>query len=246
MNGLLTKEDYEDSIGKFKGNMSNKYNRAQKLFFYKESLIYKFTNMIERGRGVTLNARLAYACIVLMETGIRVGNESSAEGYICQSKYDKDYGKKIKTYGIVTLLGEHVKKFRTKIDMEFVGKRNVANSYQINYKPLVKYFPKVKPKELWLGITYNELFKFVKKHIGKKYNPKDLRTMKANELFLDLIHKDNFRYGNMKVSHGNKIITHKVKTVAAKLSHTPAICRRAYLSPALLEWYKWDLMGWLE
>lgn len=60
----------------------DKQKRAVKLAAKFEILDKKFDGMIERGGYVSDTARCALACKLMMHTGIRIGNESSSEGYM--------------------------------------------------------------------------------------------------------------------------------------------------------------------
>lgn len=249
---MLTRQGYINKIGKTAGSNTNKNNRASKLIAREKGIRKKLQGMVTRGvHKWTINARLAYATLILMETGIRVGNESSAEGYVVQMKYHDSFGKEVKTYGLTTLLNGHVRKSGKTLRLSFLGKKAVNNCYEITDKFILKHYMRFPEETSWLNITYNELNKFVKKHIGRQFSPKDFRTAYANKFFVDLIMEDDFQYGlwdnkPIRKSVGNGIVNAKLDCVAGRLSHSRAICKRAYISSNLLEWYLWDIMGWLD
>lgn len=70
-----------DAVGKTRGSFANKDNRASKLLAQWDTLHTKMAGMVRRGRADTETSRCAYAVLIMMETGIRIGNEASSEGY---------------------------------------------------------------------------------------------------------------------------------------------------------------------
>ena len=225
-------------VGKVNGHFKSKENRAAKILAEWNELIEKMRGMVERGGGRSDNARMAYAVLVMMETGIRVGNEGSAEGFVCENKYLPEYGKVVQTYGLTTLLGEHIKIRKNHYVLSFTGKKLVEQELVINHTLLVQFCPRVKPDEKWLGIEYPELFKFVKKYVGKKFIPKDIRTAKVNKLFCELFDDEYSELwgGQSSASGRKKIVREAIKRTAAEIGHTPAVCKSAYLSKGMLGW----------
>ena len=115
-----------------KANYEDKHNRMVKLALRFEELSEKFDRMIEKGGYVTDTARCALACKMMMYTGIRIGNEGSAEGYITKphpnSKKEPEF---VQTYGLTTLLPEHVLVKGRKVFLNFIGKKQVENSFTL-------------------------------------------------------------------------------------------------------------------
>src|SRR5579863_10210435 len=133
-----------DYVGNPRGRYSDKNNRAAKLISIWDDLTEKFSRMTERGNGESDTARHAYGLLLMMETGIRVGNESSAEGWISENqivarKSNKEkgikkgdviwqhekFGELVQTYGLTTLLNKHVRLKKDKLILSFTGKKLV-------------------------------------------------------------------------------------------------------------------------
>lgn len=224
-------------VGKVRGRFG-KDNRAAKLIGEWDSLAAKLEGMVVRGRGVTDSARMAYAVLVMMETGIRVGNEGSAEGFVCENKFLPEFGKVVQTYGLTTLLGKHVKIRRHHLVLSFTGKKLVGQELTISNSVLVEWCPKVKAGEKWLGVEYPDLFKFVKRYVGRRFTPKDIRTAKVNKLFCETWDDEYVELweGQSSASGRKKIVREAVKKTAAVIGHTPAVCKSAYLSKGMMEW----------
>ena len=226
------------AVGKIRGRMTNKENRAAKIIDRWPELQDKFRGMVVRGNGRTETARLAYGVLVMMETGIRVGNEGSAEGLICENKWSEFYGKLMKTYGLTTLLHRHVTRGKGKYSLRFTGKKGVAQELIVEDKLLVEYAPDRGARdESWLNITYPELFKFVKRSVGAKFNPKDIRTAKVNLLFCETWNSKDAEFTKATTkSARKKVVREAIVEVADKIGHTPGVCRSSYLSRGVLGW----------
>lgn len=229
------------AVGKVKGHFAKKENRAAKLISMWPALKRKLEGMVIRGNGRTEQSRCAYAILVMMETGIRIGNEDSAEGFVCENKHDKErYGKTVQTFGMTTLRGEHVDyepRALGRITLSFTGKKHVAQCLTIRNRTLVRFCPVVMDEELWLGgITDAQLRKFVKRYVGRGFSPKDIRTAKVNIEFVDRFAAN---YGKAfaeatRKSDRKKIVSDCIAEVAEVIGHTKAVCRSAYLSKPLL------------
>lgn len=227
-----------DSVGKLYGHYKDKNNRARKLIDLWPVLTSKMQTMVLRGKGQTLQARLAYAVLLMMETGIRVGNEESAEGFVSINKWSEHHGKEVKTFGLTTLRNEHVGLRRGKMTLRFVGKKIVDQELTTTNPFLIQYAPHVgNPVNVWLNVTYPELYKFVKKYVGRQFKPKDIRTAKVNmefvRRFLDDSWVDVFTAAAKK-SDRNKAVSGCVEATAEAIGHTPGVCRKSYLSCHLL------------
>lgn len=234
--------DLVQAVGKVRGHFKTKENRAAKLISMWPALKRKMEQMVIRGRGRTDQARLAYAVLMMMETGIRVGNEDSAEGFICENKYHPNYGKEVQTFGLTTLQHKHIvyERHKNRIILEFVGKKSVDQRLSTTNPILFRFCPLQKPHETsdqpWLNIAYEDLRKFVKRYVGRQFKPKDIRTAKVNILFVDRFanrHAPLFASATTKSSR-KKILSQCVEEVAEEIGHTKGVCRSAYLSKPLL------------
>lgn len=226
-----------------KGSYSGKFNRMVKLAKLFTGLDSMMGRIAKRGELVTLNARLACACRLMLHTGIRIGNESSAEGYMTTvSPYDKTREPEfVQTYGLTTLLPEHVTLRGGKVYLNFLGKRSVKNSFVVT-GDLATHVEKIKltaqPPETLFEITAYEFTKFVKRHIGANFTPKDLRTMRANiEAWKSFSrHKDELMEVKTK-SAFNALVKQVCTDVSEKLNNTASVCKTSYIDP-----YLWDYM----
>jgi DNA topoisomerase IB len=198
---------------------------------------------IIRGRGQTPTARLAYATLLMMQTAIRVGNEGSAEGYLVENKYSDYFGKEVQTYGCTTLLLSHVKFQNGMVRLNFLGKKQVEVFVQSDNSVLVKYGKIIKRQQiedgqsLFLGIEYKPLKRFIKKTIGRKFVPKDIRTASVNLAFLDRLIFNPAPLPKFK-KEVNAVCRKVLENTANFAGHTVGVCKSKYVSPVLFEEYK--------
>ena len=225
-----------------KANYTDKHNRMVKLAVRFEELSDKFDGMIERGQYVSLQARLALACKMMMYTGIRIGNEESAEGYITKPHpYSKKKPEFVKTYGLTTLLPEHVMFKGRKAYLNFIGKKQVENSFTIGgelAKQVKRMYGTVCEGETLFEITEYELTKFIKTYVGSHFTPKDFRTMRANmyayEKFSEICERELPTTKKEYNAEVKEIATY----VSEHLNNTPGVCKTSYIDS-----YLWDYVA---
>ena len=216
-----------------KANYEDKFNRAVKLALRFEELSEKFDRMIEKGGYVTDTARCALACKMMMYTGIRIGNEDSAEGYITKphpnSKKEPEF---VRTYGLTTLLPEHVLVKGRRVYLNFIGKKSVENSFTLTgelARQVREVLKTVEEGETLFEVTEYELTKFIKRYVGRRFTPKDFRTLRANmyayEKFAEICGRE--------LPGTKKEFNAEVKEIATyvseHLNNTPGVCKKSYI-----------------
>lgn len=219
-------------------NYSDKHNRMVKLACNFEELSNKFDGMIARGGFVSETARLALACKMMMYTGIRIGNEGSAEGYMTKPHpMSKDEPKFVQTYGLTTLLGEHVQIKGRKVYFYFLGKKHVDNAFEVSgdLAIQVKTLMKVYKGNTLFGINNYQLTKFIKKYVGRSFTPKDFRTMRANMLAYEMFEEICERELPRTKKEFNAEVREICQYVCEHLNNTPAVCKKSYIDSMI-----WD------
>lgn len=222
-------------FGKSRGSNSNKFNRVAKLATMFEDIDYKMSGMLKRGNYTTDTARCALAVKLLMYTGVRVGNETSAEGYMTKPHpFSKAEPKFVKTFGLTTLKHEHVEVKSDKAKLFFVGKKQVDNYYEVKDKEVVKALKTLTKQEMdtLLGVSHYQLTKFIKRYVGNQFSPKDFRTLRANmyayEVASSIAWEELTRKSDVK-----KQVRHVCEKVAEKLCNTPTVCKKSYIDDNL-------------
>lgn len=222
-----------------KAGYDDKQNRMVKLAARFEELSEKFDRMIEKGGYVTDTARCALACKMMMYTGIRIGNEDSAEGYVTKphpnSNKEPEF---VKTYGLTTLLPEHVLVKGRKVYLNFVGKKQVENSFTLTgelAKQVREVLKTVEQGETLFEITEYELTKFIKRYVGRRFTPKDFRTMRANMYAWEKFEEIKQRELPGTKTEFNKEVKEIATYVSEHLNNTPGVCKKSYIDDML-----WD------
>lgn len=177
---------------------------------------------------------LAISVDVLQKTLIRVGNES----------YKQLYG----SFGLTTLRDKHVKINGSKISMDFIGKKGVKQSLELNDRTLAKLVKKCRDipgQELFQfythgkehkGIDSGKINNYIKEITGNDFTAKDFRTwggtLEALRQFAKCSVDDNVQLNSKKT------IVNVLDCVAKKLGNTRAVCKSSYVYPLLLTAYE--------
>jgi len=235
-----------DGNFKHKDKEIAKFNRSAKIQKNYPEIDAKLRKFCEI-KGLSERKACAFATLMMIECGIRIGNEESAEGYVSKAK--KTEGQVLKTYGLTTLLREHVS-FPPdgSIILNFIGKKSVEHDITITDPFLVsvgKEFWSV-PLNIrmfdarWLTLPNGQIIEdknvnnFIRKSIGAKFSAKDFRTFKANieaaKISKDILQK-RLKLNKKEVNEEIKII---VSDVSKILGNSPTIARKAYINPQIL------------
>lgn len=224
-----------------KASYSDKHNRMVKLAMMFGRLSEKFDGMISRGGFTSENARLALACKMMMCTGIRIGNEGSAEGYMTKPHpMSKEKPKFVQTYGLTTLLKEHVQVKGRKVCFYFLGKKHVENTFEVGGELAVqiKTLMKVYNGNTLFDITAYQLTKFIKRYVGKCYTPKDFRTLRANMCAYEIFEEICGRELPGTKSEFNREVREICEYVCENLNNTPSVCKTNYIDRKI-----WDALA---
>ena len=222
-----------------KANYEDKHNRMVKLASRFEELSEKFDRMIAKGDYVTDTARCALACKMMMYAGIRIGNEGSAEGYVTKphpnSKKKPEF---VQTYGLTTLLPEHTLVKGKKVYLNFIGKKQVENSFTLTgdlAKQVKEVLKTVEDGETVFEVTEYELTKFIKRYVGRRFTPKDFRTLRANMCAWDKVRELTERELPGTKKEYNAEVKEIATYVSEQLNNTPGVCKASYIDS-----YLWD------
>lgn len=225
------------------GSYSNKFNRMVKLATRFEELDVKFSRMISRGNGVSETARLALACRLMLHTGIRIGNEGSAEGYMTKPHPNsKQQPKFVQTYGLTTLLPSHVVVGPHRVCLNFVGKKQIENSFILTgslAKQVKKVLTTAEQFETLLEVSAYELTKFVKQYVGVNFMPKDFRTLRANMVAWEALSS----LGELPTTRreANAEVRMVAEAVSTALNNTVGVCKKSYVDDMF-----WEMMDELR
>ena len=152
----------------------------------------------------------------------------------------KHYEEKYGSIGLTTLQKEHIKINKSKIYIEFIGKKKVENKCLLEDKHLASILKKLyhnKNSYLFSYITENHKSRNITVNDVNQYleefniTNKDLRMWNANYLFLKFLHqelKKNTSFVNTKANKKN-IMKHAVEKTAQYMHNTPTVCKSSYI-----------------
>jgi DNA topoisomerase IB len=215
-----------------------KFNRYAKIGSMADRLEDSFRNMVESDTN-GVSGRCAYAALMMMNYGVRVGNEDSAEGYV--SSMEQSKGEVVQTYGTTTLRNKHISFDGGDMNLHFLGKEQVENYVSINDPFLVRFgrvFVGGDPDDKWLGIDYDVMFDFVKTYVGDGFVPKDFRTFCANVTAWNVIKEKLDLPKPDTRTEVNEEVSDIVDVVSARLQNTPGIAKSNYIDKRMLDWFK--------
>lgn len=197
-------------------SQDEKYKRMARF----QKLLPKLTKALREEGGI-----LDLMFRILRKTHIRVGNEA----------YAKENG----TYGLCTLLSEHIRIRGSQVTFQFIGKKGVPQLVRISDK---KVATQLAPLLGARGVrvfnkTPEDLNEFLQRHMGKEFTCKDFRTYASNILFLKNLVT---RKPPDTLTERKKVLKEVYMDTAARLGHTKEISKKSYVMPVVSDRYLRD------
>jgi DNA topoisomerase I len=169
---------------------------------------------------------------LLDTTLIRVGNE----------EYMRENG----SYGLTTMLSQHVKVGETQIHFHFKGKSGKEHSIDVRDRQLariVKRCQSLAGQELFQyvdenkelrSVESNDVNDYLRQTSGQEFTAKDFRTWGGTVTASIALEQ----LGVFETqTQGKKNVTEAIKSTAERLGNTPAICRKCYVHPGVIDAY---------
>ena len=180
---------------------------------------------------------LATVVVLLQETMIRVGNE--------------EYARTNKSFGLTTLRNRHVEVSGREIEFHFRGKSGVMHSIRLQDPKLARIVRRIRDlpgQELFQylddegerhSIDSADVNDYLRSLTGEDYTAKDFRTWSGT--LLAALELQALRSVESEADV-KKNIVQAIATVARRLGNTPAVCRKCYVHPAVLDCYLQGVM----
>jgi DNA topoisomerase-1 len=181
-------------------------------------------------RNLTREAVLAAVVRLLDTEHIRIGNE--------------EYAKENKSYGATTLRTRHLRKTGHGLMMRFTGKHGIVREVTIsdtNLKRICKRCQELPGQMLFQyvngdgdpkPVTSTDVNDYIREASGGDFTAKHFRTWSASVIALEQLLK--------KAEDARISVKTVVEPVAEALGNTPAISRKSYVHPKLLDAVKDD------
>jgi len=171
---------------------------------------------------------LATVVALLEETAIRVGNE--------------EYARENDSYGLTTMLDEHVRVRGEVLRFRFRGKSGKDHDIAVRDKRLARVVKACigLPGEEFFGyldddgkrhaIASHDVNGYLRELAGDDFTAKDFRTWEATlGCALALAESRAETAGDRKLA-----VTLAIEAVANRLGNTPAVCKKSYIHPAVI------------
>src|SRR5256885_5211310 len=183
-------------------------------------------------RGLPREKVLATVVQLLERTFIRIGNE--------------EYAKENKSFGLTTMRSRHVDVTATKLKFSFRGKsgkqydvgvtdRRLANIIrQLQDLPGQEVFQYLNDEGERRKVSSEDVNDYLREITGEDFTAKDFRTWAGTVLAAMAL---NAQEAFENKSQAKKNIKDAISAVAKILGNTPAVCRKCYVHPAVLETY---------
>lgn len=174
---------------------------------------------------------LATIVKLLDATLIRVGNE--------------EYARSNKSFGLTTLRNRHVEVHGERVCFRFRGKSGIEHDVEISdarIARIVRRCRDIPGQELFQyidaegarrSIDSADVNEYLREVSGGDFSAKDYRTWAGSAFALECLRK--LPFDSEAAAKRNIVAT--VRQVADELGNTPAVCRRCYVHPAVLDAY---------
>lgn len=183
------------------------------------------------GHALSRERVLATVVSLLERTLVRVGNE--------------EYARENGSFGLTTLREDHVEVKTQSMRFVFRGKSGVPHDITVSDRRLVRVVRRC------LDIPGQELFRYldddgaphpigssdvndyIRELAGADFTAKDFRTWSASVLALEELAVRQYA----SPTQAKREVAAAVKQVAERLGNTPAVCRKCYIHPGIVEAY---------
>ena len=178
------------------------------------------------GRKLSCETVLAAVVRLMEATHIRVGNE--------------EYAKDNKSFGATTLRNRHARVGRSTLKLTYAGKHGIKRTVTISDRAVARIarraqdlpgqhlFEFIDEDGEARPVTSTDVNAYIKEIMGEEFTAKDFRTWGASVIAFEEIVR---RHESEKRINLKNVIA----PVAEALGNTPAISRKSYVHPALIE-----------
>lgn len=184
-----------------------------------------------RRRGLPREKVLATVVRLLEMTHIRVGNE----------EYVRENG----SFGLTTLRNRHIDISGSTLRFQFrgkSGKHHVVDLHDPRLARIIRRCQEIPGHELFQyvdeeghhTIESTDVNDYLRSISGQDFTAKDFRTWAGTGLAARVLAELPTPESG---THGKKNVAQAVKSVACQLGNTPAVCRKSYIHPAIIDAY---------
>lgn len=183
-------------------------------------------------KGLPREKVLATVVRLLETTLIRVGND--------------EYARDNHSFGLTTLQDRHAKVRGAKVTFSFRGKSGVKHVIDVENRKLAlivkrcrdlpgyELFQYLNESGVVVDLTSTDVNEYLREITGEPFTAKDFRTW-AGTVLASRALQEFEKFSNQKEAKHNMLSA--IEAVARMLGNTPAICRRCYVHPIVMDTY---------
>jgi DNA topoisomerase I len=164
-----------------------------------------------------------------------------------------DYAERNESYGLTTMLRKHVTIEDSELIFDFPAKSGQRRVQAIADADALDVVGELKRRRggtqllayreggRWVELDADEVNEYLKRHTSGDFSAKDFRTWNATVLAaVALAVRDRERESSKKPTNAarEQDVKSAIKTVAAYLGNTPAVCRASYVDPRVIDRYQ--------
>lgn len=209
-------------------------NKYERMVVFAQTLpkIRRRVNRDLKRRGLPREKVLATVVQLLERTFIRVGNE--------------EYAKENQSFGLTTMRNRHVEVKGSKLRFRFRGKSGQEHDIDTEDRRVARIIRKLQDlpgQDVFQylddegehrQVTSEDVNQYLREITGEDFTAKDFRTW-AGTVMAAIALQAQEAFENE--SQAKKNVKAAVSAVAKMLGNTPAVCRKCYVHPAVLETY---------
>jgi len=185
-----------------------------------------------RRKGMVRERVLATVVRLLETTAIRIGND--------------EYARDNNSYGLTTMRNAHAQVRGDRITFRFRGKRGIAHAIGLNDRRIARVvlacqdlpgqqlFEYVDDSGAVVAIDSSDVNEYIRTISGGDFTAKDFRTWVGTVLCASLLAAAD---PPESAADGKRRVVEAIAQVARCLGNTPAICRKCYVHPQVIDRY---------
>lgn len=187
--------------------------------------------------GLPRNKVMATIVQLLASTAIRVGND--------------EYARDNNSFGLTTLRNTHARVRGATVRFSFRGKSGVRHAVDLHDRRIAKtvrqcqdlpgqrLFEYLDDDGSTQSVDSSDVNEYIRELAGEDFSAKDFRTWAGTVTCATLLADETLE----QASERKQRVVDVIKEVARRLGNTPAICRKCYVHPAIVDAYLEGRLG---
>ena len=160
----------------------------------------------------------------------------------------EDYAERNGSYGLTTMLREHVAVTDSQIVFDYPAKSGQRRVHAIGETPIVEVIAALKrrrsgihllayrdDKGRWVDVHADEVNRYIRHHTGGDFTAKDFRTWNATVLAAVVLAASD---ESSSRTRRDRAVRDAVKVVSAYLGNTPTVARASYVDPRVIDRFR--------